>query len=1045
MLSAQQIYRDPINAARNVAAIRENIPPEAAEQFVDALHRILPQCADPDMALNNLERLLAAGHEPVFIARLLENDERNLDSIVRLISISQFFADTLILDPAARELVCSPSRRNPSTEHLIAELQALVEAATDDSTVLRAFRRFRRLQTLRIGINDIIRDRPIEEITRELARVADASLKIAVQTALRTVARKYGTPTTTEGTPAHLAALAFGKLGGDELNYSSDIDLLFVYDDEGTTRNPRGQPMPNNEFFTRTITEVIRLLSAHTDHGFAYRVDLRLRPEGARGPLARTLASTLSYYDVRGRTWERQALIKVRAVAGDESLGAEFVRAIEPFVYRKYFSFSEINEVKSLKRRMEQRTVESGREDTDVKTGRGGIRDIEFTVQFLQLVNGGDLQAVRQRNTLLALEALEIAGCLTPEETYRLSDAYRFLRKTEHRLQLLFDWQTHKLPTSSDELHKLARRMGYQAKVATGEPRGEVVPHRGPLDEIPTGPNFHTKALLSDPLELFLQDYSEKTLLNRAILDHLLHQTFTDDAEGRSEPESDLILDREPEAHTIASVLGKYPFRDVQAAYQNLTRLAQEEVTFLSGRRCRHFLASIAPKLLATLAETPNPDEALNNLERVTASLGAKAVLYELFSFNPPCLRLYVDICANSPYLCSILTNNPGMIDELLDSLVLDQPRSDEDLRAELTALCRGALDPEPILHSFQDKELLRVGVQDLLGKAEIRQTTAELSAIADSILQMVFDLAEADLKKKHGSPPCCYAVIGLGKLGGREISYHSDLDLILIYEHEGTTPEPQHHHYFTELVQRAIRIASQSGPLGRLYAIDMRLRPTGKNGNLVLPATEFARYFAPHGGAQLWERQAFTRARVVRAEEPFRAQANKLIEQAILGADWKPEFITEIRTMRERLETAANTRNIKRGRGGLTDVEFLVQLLQLKYGRAHPAILVSNVWEALEQLHRAGWLDAEEFRELSAGYSFLRTTEARLRIVTDRPLVEIPEDLPARVRLARRRGFETGSPEEIATQFTTELVRIRQQIRSVFLAVLKRESASGT
>jgi glutamate-ammonia-ligase adenylyltransferase len=265
-----------------------------------------------------------------------------------------------------------------------------------------------------------------------------------------------------------VAAFAFGKLGGDELNYSSDIDLMFVYDEDGETTGKRCGGVPNVEFYSAVVTDVVRLLSAHTDRGFAYRVDLRLRPEGSRGPLARSLASTLSYYDSRGRTWERQALIKLRRVAGDRDLGREVIAALTPFVYRKYFSFSEINEVKALKRKMEQTTAKAGADDLDVKTGRGGIRDIEFAVQFLQLLNGGDLPAVRHRNTLLAVEALELGGCLTSQETYILADAYRFLRKVEHRLQLLFDWQTHRLPTSADDLRKLALRMGYADPASGG-------------------------------------------------------------------------------------------------------------------------------------------------------------------------------------------------------------------------------------------------------------------------------------------------------------------------------------------------------------------------------------------------------------------------------------------------------------------------------------------------------------------------------------------------------------------------------------------------
>ncbi|HSQ58484.1 MAG TPA: bifunctional [glutamate--ammonia ligase]-adenylyl-L-tyrosine phosphorylase/[glutamate--ammonia-ligase] adenylyltransferase, partial [Gemmata sp.] len=599
--------------------------------------------------------------------------------------------------------------RNPSTAELTAELQDEVAACTDDPAILRAFRRFRNRQILRIGINDVIRDRPLEEVTRELSRVADAAIEVALRHALRTVSARFGTPRGPEGLPARLTALAFGKLGGDELNYSSDIDLMFFYDHDGETTGRRAS-MPNAEFFGRVVSEIVRVLSSHTDHGVAFRVDLRLRPEGNRGPLARSVASTLSYYDTMGRTWERQALIKLRHVGGDPELARDFLAAIEPFVYRKYFSFAEINEVKALKRQMEQRSQaalprEFAADCThDVKTGRGGIRDIEFAVQFLQLLNGGDLPAVRQRNTLLALEALEIAGCLTPDETYILADAYRFLRKTEHRLQLLFDLQTHKIPATPEKIRTLALRMGYaepgeESGVGGDEPEMQLASsflppdsalpapsseirvltpqRRSPLDES-APPQLDTRDLLVDPLDQFLKDLYDKTDRDRTILNHLLHQTFTDTA-GCAEPEADLILDPEPEAGAVQAVLGRYPFRDVPKAFSNLSQLARESVPFLSARRCRHFLASIAAQLLHAVTETPDPDEALTRLERVSASLGAKAVLWELFSSNPSILKLYVDLCASSPFLSALLINNPGMIDELLDSLVLNQPRTAEE------------------------------------------------------------------------------------------------------------------------------------------------------------------------------------------------------------------------------------------------------------------------------------------------------------------------------------------------------------------------------
>lgn len=1016
--------RDQERGWLNLTHLAETVSLESLRELCQPLGRLLPRCPDPDMALNNLERFLANPQGAEQLPALLEARARTLEILLQLFSTSQYFSDLLVLNPDFLDMLRVPLRRSPSAAEMREQLQAEVDACFDDTAVVRAFRRFRQRQFLRIGANDIIRDRPLEEITRDIARVAETALEVALATAMRSIGQRFGQPHAARGRPARCSIIAFGKLGGEELNYSSDIDLMFIYDEEGTTRGKRIKPIGNDEFFARVVSEVVRLLSAHTDRGQAYRIDLRLRPEGQRGPLARSLASTLSYYDTLGRTWERQALIKSRPVAGDPELGQEFLRAIEPYVYRKYLSFAEINGIKALKRRIEHKAGLAGVSETEVKTGHGGIRDVEFAIQFLQLLNGGDLPEVRQRNTLLAMQALERVGCLTSQEYHILFDAYRFLRKTEHRLQLLFDLQTHQLPSGEEELRKLARRMGYDAA--------------------------------QEPLEAFLRDYREKTGLTRKILDHLLHDTF--EGERHAEPESDLLLDPQPDPETIRAVLGRYPFRDIQGAYHNLTQLASETVPFLPSRRCRHFLASIAPQLLRAVAETPDPDMALVNLEKVTASLGAKCVLWELFNFNPPSLRLYVELCANSQFLTEILINNPGMSDELLDSLVLNQPKSAEELQTELAELCRGAADLDPILHSFQDTELLRIGVRDILGKDSIQATTGFLSDLAETILRQIARLQEPPLTQRFGVPYLAdtqrvarYGILALGKLGGRELSYHSDLDLILVYEGDGRTGPPagsnrfdrfhetDNFHYFTELAQRIIKATSFHGPRGRLYQVDMRLRPTGKSGSLVIPLAEFRRYYEDHT-AQLWERQSLTRARVVYGDEAFGQEVMQVVAQGAYGVAWRSSVADEIRDMRERLEASRSDRDLKRGFGGIVDVEFLVQLFQLKYGSTQPSLRATNTWDLLDALLAAGLVDADQHRQLRDGYSFLRFVQSRLRIVHNRSLDEVPGDPAELEKLARRLGYEGEADSTAGQRFLKDLEAHTGRIREALLRLTARE-----
>jgi glutamate-ammonia-ligase adenylyltransferase len=1044
--------RDPDRGARILHGLTTHLGPDL-DGLVTQLRRDLSASPDPDLALNALDRFFAHPAARGLLPALLADDGRQLRDVLQLFGTSQFLGDVLAADPDFLETATAPLRGTPTLDELIGRLRS--DAANgDDMAALRAFRRFRRRQLLRIGVNDIIRDRPLEEVTADLSRVAEAAVVVAWERALTTTAQRFGEPRTARETPARAAVLAFGKLGGGELNYSSDIDLMLVYDEEGTTAGRR--PIGNDDFFARAASELIRLLSAHTDRGQAYRVDFRLRPEGQRGPLARSMASTLGYYDNLGRTWERQALIKVRPVAGDAGLGAEFIEAVQPFVYKRLLSFAEINEIKAMKRKIEHQAQRAGAA-REVKTGPGGIRDVEFAIQFLQLLNGGDLPAVRKRDTLGALQALEAVGCLTDAEYRGLDDAYRFLRKVEHRLQLLFDLQTHRLPENVDELRKLALRTGYGTTADRGPrtadrldtsalrvPRSELSPQRhSPLDEPSRSPTLDTRDLLVDPLDRFLHDFNDKTRLDRTILDHLLHQTFAD-SPGAAEPESDLILEPDPDDDTVAAVLGRYGFRDVPAAWRNLARLAQEQ-PFLSTRRCRHFLANIAPQLLRAVATTTDPDLALNNLDQVTASLGGKAVLYELFSFNPPSLKLYVDLC-DSPFLSQMLVNNPGMIDDLLDSLILNRPRDLADLRAELAELLRGAGAPdavESILHSFQDKEVLRIAVRDLLGKDGVRAVTAALSDVAEALLGEVAAREAGAMRERHGDGGP-FAALALGKLGGREMSYHSDLDLVIVYGCEGTTDGPKpldRYEYFTEYARRLIRALSEHGPLGRLYAVDMRLRPTGQSGSLVVPLGEFRRYFAS-GRAQVWERQSLTRARPVYGDPAFAGDVMTAVRDAMLAAPWGPDLVGEVRLMRERLEASAPPRSLKRGPGGMTDVEFLVQAFQLKFGRELPDVCRTNTWESLDALSAAGRLPPADHATLTDGYSFHRLAEARLRIVTNRPLTEYPEAPAELEKLARRMGLASDTRKTAGERFLSELAGHARAVRRTFDRLVRTEPA---
>jgi glutamate-ammonia-ligase adenylyltransferase len=1016
--------RDPERGVRDLRDLVEragspHLPLVA--RIVRQLDAVLPRCPDPGMALANLERFVGARPDPHPALEKLAENPKTTDTLLQVFSTSQYLSEVLVRDPDLIDWLQAGAERR-DRDALFDDLWSTLSTppadrsrpAHTEAEHALTLRRFRMRETLRIGYNDIVRGLPLEVITLDLSNLADACTEAATRLARSWAEARFGEPRRADGAPARFVVLGLGKLGGTELNYSSDIDLIFLYDEDGRTLGPR--VVSCAEFFARMGTEIVRLLAEHTSLGMAYRVDMRLRPDGEQGALARSLDATLGYYITRGRTWERQALIKCRPVAGDLELGKTFVQAITPFVYRRYLGASEISEIKSLKRRIEQRTVSAGRAGFEVKTGHGGIRDVEFVVQFLQLLHGGEYPTVRSANTLLAIHQLEQVGCLTADERSIMDDTYRFLRGVEHRLQLLFDRQTHEMPRDTEELRTLAIRMGYVAS-RPGEDR-------------------------DGPTRRFLADYRMKTEVNRRILNHILHDAFLDDDGSATDPAVDLVLDPHPSEEHKAEVLGRYPFRDPQTAYQNLMALAREDFPFLSHARCRHFLAAIAPRLLQAVGRTPDPDMTLTNLEKVSASLGAKAILWELFNLNPPSLRLYVNLCATSQFLSQILISNPGMIDDLMDSLVVDRPLPGAAIKAELAELTKGAEDLGPILWSFRNKEWVRIGTRDILGREPIRQVTRELADVAEAIVTQVARDQWQRRATRYGTPMRKsdnrrerWGILALGKLGGRELNYHSDLDLVFLHEENGKTAggsrSISNEQFVTEVAQRVLKALEGDAGTGPLYHVDTRLRPHGASGPLVNTLPAFRQYF--HHSAAAWERLALVRGRVIFATGGFRRHIADAIRM-ILCRPVDPETLApEVLTLRRKLEESRPRRDLKRGIGGLADIEFLAQFLMLCHAAEHPDLLRPNLWDALEALHRYQVIPAKVHAQLREAYDFLRTVEGRLRLIQNRATCDFPENDADLLGLARRLSDQAASDAETVERFLTQSSLHGARVRAIF------------
>ena len=1004
-------------ARRNLSGIQDSgISPDLFESLEQQLLTHLPGNSDPNRALNNLERYFNAARSALALGALLERDPTGLPILLKIFGTSQYLSDYLIRDTESYDALRLGEGQLCARDVLIDELIGEISTATNEQFAMSILRRFKHRETLRIAFGDLIVEQRVEQVAEQISFVADAICSAAVYWARKQLESKWGIPLR-EDAPSDYVVLAMGKLGGVELNYSSDIDLIMVYENEGRTSEGRG----NREFFERLTRDVVKLLNETTDLGAAYRVDLRLRPDGKQGRICNSLDGILQYYDLKGRTWERQALIKARPVAGNLLLGRRLLDRLQPWIYRRNLRRTEISGIQSLKRQIERRAQVDGEELTNVKTGRGGIRDIEFVIQFLQLLNGHQLADLRTTNTLEAIQQLRIAGALSQAESTLLSQNYKWLRKVEHRLQLLFDLQTHTLPSSPEEISKLAIRMGY------------------------------TTFFNQSPKQQFDTQLAECTEINRKILNHVLHRPFGESANSPNatvddDPPliTDAILHPNPPDTLIDEAMQQYSFSDSNTAFQHLQALAREKTRFLSQARCRHFLAAIAHPLLSEITRTPNPDETLVSLRGVSDSLGAKATLWELLSQNPASLNLYVRLCASSDYLAGLLTRNPGMIDDLIDSLMLAELPTLQGLSRQLQELSQGAVDLDPIIHSFKHAQHLGIGVRDILGIDPIEATHKTLSHVAEICLQTVAQEQFHRLARKSLQQPASdrvedsgFVILALGKLGGQEPNYHSDLDVVFLYQSTShieskLKPEYSLQYFFSQLAAAVSRYIGLAGKFGRLYEIDSRLRPTGKSGSLAVSFKEFSRYFQS-GDGQLWERQALCKARVIMAGNQTQ-KVQQLIRNAICSQTWTPTMAQEIYRMRIAMQENCSSRNLKRGIGGTVDIEFGIQLLQLKSAIDHPGNLQPGTIAAARALMATGQLDPSDGAQVIANYQLLRSIESRLRLMNTIARHDLPQDDSELEKLTYLLNYSG------ASQLVQDVDNARQFNRKWFETLVKQQ-----
>ncbi len=963
----------------------------------EQLGKQLPKTADPDAVLAAFSRYLFAVRSPLGLAALFDRDPAAISVLLAALSLGTQWADLLVEDPEAFDLLRQADEGPISREILIAEAVGEVESLEDEESAVAALSRLLRRHLLRIAYREVAQHESLEVVLQELSNLGEALVEAALTAALhRTRENGNGHAARGHASEARCAIIAAGQLGGGEASYALPLELLFVYDP------PKGNAAAvasAGEHFERVARSVRRLL---VDAGC--EAQFLPLPESRGKLLAHTTDDCVAGFDSFGRTWHRGQLLKARPIAGDLALADDVLHRLESWVYRRYLNEADETGIRALKRRILLAASVHQEDWRDARRGRGGLADIEATIVLLQLLAGGDQPAVRHRGVFDALAGLEQAGTLTPSERAELSASYAFLRQVEHRIQIAAGLGVSVLPDDALLVDSIARQ--FEAKDA----------------------------------EALSRVLRERLIRTWQTLEKLLRSAFAEEPPPPREVE--LLLDPNPPAAEVRAALAPFGFQQPAEALAMLNDLASEQVAFLSTRRCRHLLATILPQLLCAIGRTPQPDRTLSDLVRVSSSLGGKGVLWDLFRFHPPSLDLYVRLCTASTYLADILTTNPGMIDELVDSLQLDKLPSRPGLEATLAELCRGTTDTLSVLRDFKNAEHLRIGVRDILGKEDIDRTHESLADVAETCLAHVARIEFERLVEKYGQPaigpgpfegePARLVILGLGKLGGREPNYHSPLDVLFLYEADGTTrptgrsrrqEKTANNHFFTQLAQRIIKQLGELTAKGRLYTVEMPLRPIGVGGALAMTFDDYAKHFQG-GTASLWQWRALCQARPVfgdaaAGESIARLNQQLIVERPSQASDW-----AELRRTRLQLEVGAAPHNLKRGPGGALDVEFLVQLLQLQHAAKTPAVLTTSTQSAVAELGAAGALPPDAATTLGDAYRFLRRVESGVRLLDMAQRHDLPAGAADMQRLALLLGH--GNPDRLRQQSLTWMAEAR-------------------
>ncbi|MDH4981324.1 bifunctional [glutamine synthetase] adenylyltransferase/[glutamine synthetase]-adenylyl-L-tyrosine phosphorylase [Hyphomicrobium sp. D-2] len=852
-----------------------------------------------------------------------------------------------------RLLSTAPEQR---MAELRSELHAATDAAGDRAAVLKALRVYKNEVALLTALADLGGVWNVTEVTGALTRCADATLASAVSWLFREAAKRGQWLLNADGSiaPDGYIVLATGKYGASKLNYSSDIDLIVFYDPDRAHLAP-GVEAPG--FFVRLTRDLVQLMSERTGDGYVFRTDLRLRPDAGATQLALSTGAALIYYESFGQNWERAALIKARACAADVAAGEAVLQELAPFVWRKYLDYAAIADVHAMKRQIfaHRGFGQIAVAGHNVKLGRGGIREIEFFVQTQQLIAGGRQPDLRARRTLDAMQRLVERGWIKPVVAEELTEAYEFLRGVEHRLQMVADEQTHEIPDDPQRLERFAKFCGYADTAA------------------------FSKALIQR-LETVQSHYA----------------ALFEDAPQLTPGAVNMVFAGENDDPGTVVALKAMGFSQPSDVLATIRGWHHGRYAAVRSARARERLTEVQPLLVEALADTVDPDRALMSFDRFLAALPAGVQLFSLLRANPALLRLLADIMGTAPRLAGILSRRPRLLDAVLDPGTLGALPSSDDLDRLIAAeLGSGEHDMQHVLDRARvigNEQQFLIGVRVLSGAIKANQAGGAYALLAERMIAALKRAVDRELVRVHGRVEGGgAAVLAMGKLGGREMTAGSDLDLIVIYDFDpeciqsdGERPLAPGQ-YYARLTQRLITALSSATAEGTLYEVDMRLRPSGQQGPVATQLRTFVAY--QRNEAWTWEHMALTRGRAIAGPQALCAAVEAAVQASLVWPRNVEKIAGDVREMRERIfkeKGSSDIWELKQVRGGLVDVEFIAQYLQLVYAAEHPEVLNQNTIGAYRKLRDAGLLRAEHADVLIPATRLLHDLTQILRLCLD-------------------------------------------------------------